>query len=129
MNALVTAVLNHNDVVKAAREALAECEPLRLMMEGVTEIANRRLREQDGEVVAELSVIDVATSLVIEAMFEASDDVGMATFVSAYAETNVLGNEKLAAFFNLLTGELMAAVSDADGGGFMEWLLEGAPRD
>lgn len=127
----MTIVLNHDDVVREAAAALAGCEPLRLMMERVTGIANKRLVTQDGEGDGDvLSVIDVVSSLVIESMIEvAAEDTetGNETqiFVSAYGKSNDIGLQRLAEFFNLLTGELEQALARTGDGGeaFIEWLV------
>lgn len=125
-------VLNHDDVVKASAEALAGCATLRLMMERVTSIANRKLRVQDGELDGDvLSVVDVMSSMMIEALIGAADDdgdgmVSVSVFVSAYGKSNHIGLLRLAEFFELLVGQLDVAVEAAAGDeteAFMEWLV------
>lgn len=116
-------VLNHDEMVRMAAEALSASEGVRELMDLTTakmnEVAVREGGEADAPV---LTVLDVMSSLMMETMFEACNNDEDAMFVSAHAASNDEGRHRVAEFVNTMIASIERAAKHE---GVIGWLKRG----
>jgi len=102
----IIAVINHDDLVRSMGAALSASPEIQAEMQKMTDTVNGRLPGQGREPTTQIGVLDIATSLCMEALFEGSKGGVVDVIVSAHGATNGEGRKALSsietAFFNVV---------------------------